>query len=217
MERLRSVDVTLAGELLSLRGDRSLFWRSQRALVVADLHLGKAESLRADGVALPDGAMFDDLVRLTAALQDTEAARLIILGDLVHDARGLTSSVREFVTRWRRTVPVAVDLVLGNHDRRLDGVPDEWGMAVHASTWSIGDLVLAHEPPGRACVSLHGHIHPAIRLSGAVDGVRVPCFHVQRTGMTLPAFSTLTSGATIRPEAGDRCIAVVEGYVYEMP
>ena len=40
MARLTSIEVNVAGETLVLRGDRSLYWPRERALVVADVHVG---------------------------------------------------------------------------------------------------------------------------------------------------------------------------------
>lgn len=213
MARLTSIEVTVAGEALVLRGDRSLFWPRARALVVADVHVGKTESLRGDGVAVPDGAMFDDLVRLAAAIEDTGAERVIVIGDLVHDARGLTPVVREFVTRWRRTVPGRLDLVLGNHDRRVRALPSEWDISVHDPCLTIGPLAFCHDEAVEGTYTLVGHVHPAVHVSGGGDGVKVPCFHVGESVMTLPAFSTLTAGVAVHLEPGERAVAVVQGYV----
>ena len=212
MARLTAVETELAGEAVVLRGDRSLFWPRASALVVADVHVGKTESLRGDGVAVPDGPMFDDLVRLSAAIEDSGARRLIVIGDLVHDARGLTPMVREFVARWRRAVPCQLDLVMGNHDRRVDALPDEWDMQLHDPALVIPPFAFSHDAPVPGGYAVLGHVHPAIRLSGAGDGVRVPCFHIGKAAATLPAFSSLTSGATVRLAPGERAVAIVEGY-----
>lgn len=213
MARLTSIDVTVAGETLVLRGDRSLYWPRERALVVADVHVGKTESLRSDGVAVPDGAMFDDLVRLAAAIEGTGAERIIVIGDLVHDARGLTPLVREFVTRWRHTVPCRLDLVLGNHDRRVRRLPSEWDMVVHDPCLTLEPLAFCHDTHVPGTYTLIGHVHPRIHLFGGGDGVRVPCFHIGHSVMTLPAFSTLTAGVSIYPGEGERAVAVAQGYV----
>ncbi|MCC6317579.1 MAG: ligase-associated DNA damage response endonuclease PdeM [Gemmatimonadaceae bacterium] len=213
MARLTAYDLEVAGEHLSVRGDRSVFWPRVRTLVVADLHVGKTESLRGDGVAVPDGSMFDDLVRLSAAIEDTGANRVIVIGDFVHDARGLTPVVRAFVARWRRTVPCRLDLVIGNHDRRVPTLPDEWEIVCHDPALVESPLAFSHDDPVRGRYTLLGHVHPSIRLSGGGDGVRVPCFHVGERAMTLPAFSTLTAGAPVAPARGELAVAVVQGFV----
>ena len=103
-----SQTIVVRGESLELRADRSLFWPRLGWLIVADLHLGKAESLRRDGVALPDRVMEEDLARLRHALHETRANRLLVLGDLVHDARGMTSTLVQRVAAWRATIAATV-------------------------------------------------------------------------------------------------------------
>ena len=44
-----------AGESLVLLGERALYWPTRQALLIADLHLGKADVFRRAGIALPSG------------------------------------------------------------------------------------------------------------------------------------------------------------------
>jgi DNA ligase-associated metallophosphoesterase len=209
--------VTLRGEPVDLRGDRTVYWPRERALVVADVHVGRTESLRGDGVSLPDGAMFDDVVRLSAAIEDSGAERLIVIGDFIHDAQGLTPVVREFVAKWRRTVPCTFDLVIGNHDRRVNELPAEWHVTRHDPFLGIPPLAFSHDDRIVAHHTLVGHVHPAVRLSGKGDGVKVPCFVLAADAVVLPAFSSLAGGAVVSVAPGDRVVAVVDGYVVEVP
>ena len=149
MDCLTAIEMEAGGERLVLRGDRSLYWPREQVLVVADLHLGKTESLRADGVALPDGAMAHDLARLALALEETGAQRLLILGDLVHDAAALSLGVRRAVAEWRSRISASVHLVLGNHDLRVDTMPNEWRLQVAGSSLDIPPFHFVHE-----------HVHP---------------------------------------------------------
>lgn len=217
MARLRALDITLAGERVALRGDRSLFWPRQQVLVVADLHVGKAESLRRDGTALPDGAWHDDLERLGRALRETKARQLVVLGDLVHDAHGLTPAVREAFRAWRRSHGASMLLVPGNHDRRAGPLPPEWEVETTGDVVVQPPFVLVHEEVGAPGHVLCGHVHPAMRLGRGVDGVRVPCFSVGTTRTILPAWSGLTGGALVRARAGERLVPVVDGWVFDLP
>ncbi len=215
MARLRSVVVALAGERVELRGDASLYWPRERMLVVADLHLGKTESLRRDGAALPDGVMDHDLARLAAAVRETGAQRVVVIGDLIHDAAGLTSLVRTRFASWRRQLTCSVELVPGNHDQRVASMPEEWGLVVHGECLEMPPFTLRHEPAAVGGHLLCGHLHPAIRLSGGLDGARVPCFHLGAAATVLPAFTPLTGGAPVQAAPGDRVVPVVDGWVFE--
>ena len=56
-------------------------------LLVADLHLGKAQSFRRLGVPVPQGTTSASLARLDEALASTGARGIVFLGDLIHSAR----------------------------------------------------------------------------------------------------------------------------------
>ena len=68
-----ALDIDVAGESLRLLPDRALLWPRARTLVIADLHLGKAQHFRRAGIALPRGGTGHDLARLDRLLADTGA------------------------------------------------------------------------------------------------------------------------------------------------
>ena len=65
--------LALAGEPMRLLADRALYWPARRRLLVADLHLGKADTFRAAGIALPSGGTALDLGRLATLARSTGA------------------------------------------------------------------------------------------------------------------------------------------------
>jgi len=68
------------------------------------------------------------------------------------------------------------------------------------------------EPGGYA---LAGHLHPAVRLEDAATrtSLRLPAFVFGERCAVLPAFSTFTGCARVRPRAGDRVFVVCEDTV----
>ena len=62
--------------------------------------------------------------RLEEAIRRFSAARVLILGDLVHGR--VAPSVVDDVAAWRAGVSVAMTLVRGNHDRHTPELPEEW-------------------------------------------------------------------------------------------
>ncbi|RBC79810.1 phosphoesterase, partial [Xanthomonas oryzae pv. oryzae] len=79
-----SVQLQLAGETVELLGERALYRPAHRALLIADLHLGKADVFRRAGIGLPAGGTAHDLERLDALLAHRDVQALWILGDLLH-------------------------------------------------------------------------------------------------------------------------------------
>jgi uncharacterized protein len=67
-----------------LSPDRSVFWEEENALIVSDLHIGKAGHFRKAGIPVSQRIYTEDLQRLLAAILLFKADRLIIVGDLSH-------------------------------------------------------------------------------------------------------------------------------------
>ena len=47
------LNINLKGEAITLLAERGLLWPVQKALIVADLHWGKAGHFRKHGIAVP--------------------------------------------------------------------------------------------------------------------------------------------------------------------
>lgn len=217
----REVTIEVQGERFVLRGDRTVYWPSMQWLIVADLHLGKVQSLRRDGVALPDAVTDDDLQRLQGAVRETMASRVVVLGDLVHDAHGLTAAVVARVAQWRDALDAELALVPGNHDRRVKALPHEWRLIELEPVIVERGIRLTHARMEGVGFNWHGHIHPVRTLRGAVDRVRLPCFVVGHSSGILPAFSALTGGDEQWPLAPDaeraRAWVVADGFLVALP
>jgi len=207
----------LFDERVVLRGDRSLYWPRRRWLIVADVHVGKVHSLRRDGVALPDAVFEDDLRRLGAAVRTSGAERLVILGDLVHDAHGLTPAVIDRVGAWRAMLDVELVLVPGNHDRRVDELPPAWRVLQDDDVMVDGPFRFSHDRSPGTEFNWHGHVHPSASLRGWRDHVRLPCFVVGRNTGILPAFSALTGGGSYWHVDDANVYVIAEGHVLHSP
>ncbi|MBT8334914.1 MAG: DEAD/DEAH box helicase, partial [Deltaproteobacteria bacterium] len=116
---------TLCGQTLHLMPERCVFWQEERALLAADLHLGKEGTFRAAGIPLPDGPSLETLERLKLALERTGARRLFILGDLFHGENAV-ATVAPIMDVWRHNHPLAIDLISGSHDQWSGELPKAW-------------------------------------------------------------------------------------------
>jgi uncharacterized protein len=104
------LSVHVHGHHLVLHAERALELPDRaRALIVADLHWGKATALRALGVPVPAGGTAQDLRRLDTVLARTNARELCILGDLAHSHHGWDERALVPVLRVASTVAVAGD------------------------------------------------------------------------------------------------------------
>jgi DNA ligase-associated metallophosphoesterase len=189
--------------------------------MVADLHWGKCETFRAHGAPLPQGILQADLRRLALALGATGAERLVVLGDLLHAAPGITEWMVDTVSAWRRErSSLSIVVVPGNHDRRIGMVAAPWALDVAPAQLREGPFVFQHDPldpvgPEHAgCYTWAGHYHPVVNLRGRADHLRLPCFWLRERMGVLPAFSGFTSGAAIDPSGGDEVFAIGDNRVF---
>ena len=181
-------------EQLIFLPERALWRQKGRILMVADLHLGKAEAFQAHGVPLPSDADTGTLNPLLDLCERWKPRLLIILGDLIHSRLGLTQRLRDLLCELPALCGCEIQLIGGNHDRGswLDGLPQHPSQA-------LGELWLSHEPeeapmPGK--VNVCGHLHPVTRLQSRVDCLRLPCFAYdpEAPRLVVPAFGQLTGG-----------------------
>lgn len=211
--------IEVNGEHLLCLSEHALLWPQERVLFVADVHLGKAASFRAAGVAMPGGHSAHDLERIAALLDEHRASHLVILGDLIHTRESYTTTLdhkfRQFRNRHRH---VAMTLVRGNHDRHAGDPPTHWGLQLAAEPFALGPFTCLHEPLPTApqassgkqhgAIELAGHLHPSLRLTTARESVALPCFWCHRRGIVLPSFGSVTGSSPVSIDIGESAIVV---------
>jgi DNA ligase-associated metallophosphoesterase len=212
------VECEVAGERLVLLPEKAAFWPRVRALFVADFHLGKAATFRRAGIPLPGGTTSENLERLDRAVARTQASQVVFLGDFLHAKDGRAPRTLERFDEWRgRRGDLELTLVRGNHDTRAGDPPESFGIRCIAEGGSFGPFVLNHHPGAvRGGYALSGHIHPAVRLHGGGDSLRLPCFWFGARYGVLPAFGAFTGTAEVRPRAGDQVFVIAEDEVVQV-
>jgi DNA ligase-associated metallophosphoesterase len=213
-------DATIAvrGETLRLLPERAVYWPRTQTLFVADVHLGKTATHNAYGRALPQADTADDLARLSQALERTQAQTLIVLGDLIHAAKGRDALTLQAFEAWRSAHPaLEIQLVLGNHDRGADA-PENWRLTTVDAPAPLDPFVLTHAPAhSESGYVLSGHLHPGVELKGrGRQLLRLPCFWFAENAAVLPAFGSFTGLSMVRPRAGDRVFAITDHSVIEV-
>lgn len=211
--------IAVNGETLLCLAAHALLWPQGRVLFVADVHLGKAASFRAAGVAMPGGHSAHDLDRIATLLDEHEAAHLVILGDLIHTRESYTAALDQKFRQFRaRHADVAMTLVRGNHDRHAGDPPAHWGLQLVAEPFELGPFTCLHEPllavpPARTeeqhhTIELAGHLHPSLRLTTARESVALPCFWQHHRGIVLPSFGSVTGSSPISIDIGKSAVVV---------
>ncbi|MFJ4068295.1 ligase-associated DNA damage response endonuclease PdeM [Pseudomonas sp. NPDC089996] len=190
------------GETLWLLPDKAIYWPARRALLVADVHIGKAASYRALHQPVPRGTTATTLARLDTLLGHYDCEQLIILGDFLHARAAHAPATLASLRAWKsRQGAVKVVLVRGNHDRHAGDPPAELDIEVCNEPLLLPPFALQHEPvPHCSHPVLAGHVHPVYVLRGrARQRLRLPCFLIDAQVSLLPAFGEFTGGWSIEP------------------
>jgi hypothetical protein len=197
---------------LVLDGRLALFHQAQRWLAVADLHFGYELSQRAAGRLVPMWGMRSLEERLRELLADYEPARLVIVGDVVHDRTAAAQAAR-LVERLSELCELVV--LGGNHDRRLGGA------LPLRDSWSDGGFYFHHGHCAAAAgdnIQIIGHHHPAATIrDGAGLRLKLPASVQQGNCWILPAFSPWASGTAWEPDAESRLWVCTPKRILELP
>lgn len=227
MTGAHALPIQVHGEHCLLDGRRALYWPGGGVLAVADVHLGKGEHFRRQGVAVPSGHSQADCDALDALLQDYRPKRLVICGDLFH-AR-ITGS-EDWLTPLRalrqRHASVGFDVALGNHDRKtrdMAAALPELDIRWHERL-DLPPFVFGHEPDAEAefkadarSYLVCGHLHPVVRLHDGGDSLRLPVLWLRAHCAVLPAFGSFTGGMPVTLSTGERAFAVTPESVIALP
>ena len=211
--------VEVAGEHLVLAAQRAAVWPARRTLLVADAHFGKAASFRARGVPVPEATTQANLAALDALIAAHDIARVVFLGDFLHAREAHAPQTLAALRAWRaRHGGLDLLLIAGNHDLHAGEPPADLAVESVQGPWIDGPFAFCHHPsPFIDKYVLAGHLHPAYRVTGRNDSVRLPCFWFGPRVGVLPAFGDFTGGHLIAPQPGDRVFVAAGEKVMVVP
>jgi len=207
------MELMAGGALLRLLPERAVYLPQHHTLLVADAHIGKAQSFRRLGVPVPGGTTAATLARLSQAVVATGAQRVVFLGDLLHSAHARAAATLQAFADWRTAhAGLALTLVRGNHDDHAGDPPPAWAVHCVDGPLPLGPLALAHHPaPLAGAYVLAGHLHPAAIVADRGPGrLRLPCFHFGPAVGVLPAFGDFTGMHVMPRGPGDRVVVIAE-------
>lgn len=210
--------ITIAGEELLLLPEKVIWWKKEKALLVADLHLGKSGHFRKSGIAVPAAIEQDDLGILSGLIDDFKPEHIYMLGDLFHSV--VNKDWYEF-TLWRKQfIRPEFHLIKGNHDILDNELLREAGISVYNEYLDMPPFRFIHSAPVQEIISgsgyyyLSGHIHPGVKLRGqARQFLYLPCFYFTESQGILPAFGRFTGNSVLKIYPADQVYPVLSGKV----
>jgi DNA ligase-associated metallophosphoesterase len=199
---------------LYLLPDKAIYWPAQKALLVADVHLGKAGHFRKAGIPVSGRVHFSDLQKLSELVQAYQPEQLIILGDLFHST--LNNEWTHF-SQWMDEHPdCKIVLIKGNHDILPPSVYTSERIYYYEHYMVMEPFVFSHIPMETrpSHYNLSGHLHPAVRLSGrGSQHLILPCFYFGSQQGLLPAFGAFTGAVPLKIYPGDAVFAILNDKV----
>tara|TARA_B100001146_G_scaffold220750_1_gene229923 strand:- start:53 stop:682 length:630 start_codon:yes stop_codon:yes gene_type:complete len=187
------------------------FWEEQKALLVADVHLGKISHFRKYGSAVPQSAIQTNFDRLDEAVTEFQPQKIIFLGDLFHSALNAEWNLFE---SWLQKQQAEIILIAGNHDIISPIHYEELGVKIYQEL-QIENFRLTHHPEEKETdFNICGHIHPGYRLVGlAKQHLKLKCFFRSKNQLILPAFGEFTGAFLMKPEEKDQVFVCAQSEV----
>jgi DNA ligase-associated metallophosphoesterase len=193
------MQIELAGTSIILLPQKAMFLPEHSILIIADLHLGKAQHFRKAGIFMPPGSAAKDYLVLNALIEQYKPLQVWFLGDLFHSIHN--SEWLQFAGFIHAWPDISFTLIRGNHDIIKKEHYDTLNITVIPERLIVDNLIFSHEPMPEVeagMINIAGHIHPGCVIHGkGRQSYRLPCFHLSGQNFLLPAFGYLTGLAVL--------------------
>lgn len=217
MTREKDQELFFEGQNFILTPEKALYWKEENALLLADLHLGKAGHFRRSGIPVPVTVNNENLDRLDSLISHFEPEKIYFLGDLFHSHE---NKEWQIFKKWRENYrDLHMHLILGNHE--FYDAEDYENLGLNCSgKLQVQLFELIHDIPEnkkQKVVYVGGHIHPSVKFKGkGRQSIKCPCFHFTKKSILLPAFGGFTGTHTIKPGKKDCVFPILDGQVINL-
>jgi DNA ligase-associated metallophosphoesterase len=211
------LEIIVHNHTFLLLPEKAVFWKKQKALIIADIHLGKATHFRKHGMALPVQSSEKDYELLQKLIEKFLPEKIFFLGDLFHS--DYNAEWNRFKNFRMQNSTVGFVLIKGNHDVLPVKKYTECNIEV-IDKFQHENILLLHENnvTNNKAFTLSGHIHPGIKLKGkGKQTLSLPCFYQKENELILPAFGSLTGLYFIQPEKKEEVYVVAANEVVRLP
>lgn len=200
-------------QTLLLLCQKAIYWKEEKALIAADVHLGKGGHFRKAGIAVPRDLAQEDLAVMSDLIHQHQPQKIIFLGDLFHSDM---NADWDWFALWREQFPkLEIILIRGNHDIINDKHYQQLNITLHKELL-IGPFLMLHHPLPSPKLQqaggyvLCGHIHPGVNLRGrGRQSITLPCFAFSDHQAILPSFGRFTGRVAIQHQQTDKVFGVL--------
>ena len=217
-EGMQSIDV--AGEQLQLLAGRAVYWSRKKTLIIADTHFGKAATFRVSGIPVPQGTTAAMLTRISKLINQTNASRLLILGDFIHSSKRTATDFTDELMEWRsKNASVQIVLVKGNHDVGKQDLFEQLNIELVEEPHIELPFAFCHyveANDGGEHYTLAGHLHPAVKLEILKTTEKLPCFVFAGQYGILPAFGEFVGHVIVERNENQRVFVIADDEVLKL-
>jgi DNA ligase-associated metallophosphoesterase len=196
---------------------KAIYWPAQKTLICSDVHIGKAEQFRKNGIALPKLVNTNNFWNLSILFDQLKPERWLVLGDLMHSSVNKEwDDLSDFLANYPG---ISSHLVRGNHELYADSIYRDLNFQV-SEVLCENSFCFSHEAKEGledGIFNFHGHIHPAVRLRGAAgQSLKLPCFYKTSNKLILPSFGSFTGSHIIKPKKEDGVFVIAGNEVKQI-
>lgn len=190
---------------------KGLFLKTEKTLVISDLHLGYEEMLINKGVLVPKAQLKETLRDLEELVKKVKPCQIVINGDLKHEfGRVLGQEWKDTLglVDWIKRQGIKLIVIKGTHDPILKPILNKRSLET-VDSLRLGKKFIFHGDketniPSDTEIVIIGHEHPAITLREGRKTEKFKCFlRGQWKGkelIVLPAFNPLVEGTDVLTE-----------------
>lgn len=185
--------IQFAGKTLVLTNLSALYIKNVKALVLADIHIGKATHFQKHGIAIPNTVLKNDLNKLETLIHHFNPQKIIVVGDMFHAENN--SEIQQFKDWKLQFSAVKFILIKGNHDRYYHSIYKDLDVEVIQNELIVEGITFVHnlEDFKGQGYTISGHLHPGVMVKAkARQRIKLPCFAMSNQYLILPAFSEFT-------------------------
>jgi DNA ligase-associated metallophosphoesterase len=202
-----TVEFEIQGEQLLLLSEKAIYWKKHKALLIADLHIGKVTHFRNNNIAVPQKAAEKNFDILEKLIVDYRPSTVLFLGDLFHSF--YNKEWDKLIFSLAKFPKVKFELITGNHDILKEEHYRSAGISCVREK-IMNKFILTHHPEEHeGLYNLCGHIHPGVKMRGpARQYIKLPCFYFGAQQGILPAFGSFTGTAALKIQDNDKVFAI---------
>lgn len=212
---MKHFSAEVKGQTFYLLPEKVIYWKEQKALILSDLHIGKASHFRKAGVPISSHVHVNEFFVLDAIINEFKPKQILFVGDLFHSDH---NQEWELFYQWAHNYEnIKLILIKGNHDILPNTLYINSGLLV-VDDLLIENIEFTHERnENSTAYNISGHIHPAISMIGpGRQSLKLPCFLFRDDYALLPAFGQFTGMSKIRPSKKDNIFAIAENKIFHV-